>query len=268
MTQPATPPFEVQDYPGRGRGLRATRGIARGECICEEYAICGAFHMTRSSSTDLESLAQRLNGRNIDRKNRLRQLMNKNGQTGDNAALDAVFEKNAFCTDAPRRPASAKAVSAVFPNLCLANHSCLPNAVVDITGKVDPDLYHGKLFAACDIPKNTEITVSYCEDPDWDSTSQRQAPLQSRYGFLCECIVCQENPTSHHSSRANTRVMLKELHQSLQSNEGSEDVYGQRHTASEYVGEMESELGGKAGGNLASGKLDLPYILDPRLADA
>lgn len=86
------------------------------------------------------------------------------------------------------------------PLPAMMNHSCDPNAVVrfDITSspkpKPIPKVHHGSIsiHALRPISKGEEIHVTYI-----DATvgfERRQADLQSRYFFTCDCPTCQSGP--------------------------------------------------------------------------
>ncbi|CAK9061626.1 unnamed protein product [Durusdinium trenchii] len=71
----------------------------------------------------------------------------------------------------------------VFPTLARANHSCLPNCLVDA------DL--GTLRAVRPITIGEEVTVSYLDDAGLlMDVKSRQKELQERYEFRCQCRRC------------------------------------------------------------------------------
>ncbi|CAJ1405577.1 unnamed protein product [Effrenium voratum] len=71
----------------------------------------------------------------------------------------------------------------VFPTLARANHSCLPNCLVD------GDL--GTLRAVRPVESGEELSVSYLDDAALMlDIKSRQKELQERYEFRCRCLRC------------------------------------------------------------------------------
>ncbi|KAK6336368.1 hypothetical protein TWF696_001929 [Orbilia brochopaga] len=66
------------------------------------------------------------------------------------------------------------------------NHSCDPNAIIIFDGR------QLLLRSLREIPKDTEITISYIDN--WLPRVERQRELSDRYLFKCTCSLCSTNP--------------------------------------------------------------------------
>jgi len=96
----------------------------------------------------------------------------------------------------------------LFPKIARINHSCKPNC-----GNFwSENASHRVIYAASDIKKGDEITVSYI--PLLKSIEDRQARLQ-QYGFVCDCSACQSTESS--KRRIKTSDLLGSLEQRLHS---------------------------------------------------
>ena len=101
---------------------------------------------------------------------------------GDPAALLKAAAAVVTSGAAPTSPQG----SAVYLLASMFNHSCEPN--VDVTFPENNGLL--ALVAAADVPRHTELTISYI-----DATMAREArqeQLRFAYGFDCRCPRCVE----------------------------------------------------------------------------
>ncbi|KAI5923334.1 hypothetical protein F4810DRAFT_217736 [Camillea tinctor] len=71
------------------------------------------------------------------------------------------------------------------PALAMVNHSCVPNAFVQFSGR------KAILHANQEIAKDEEITISYIEP--MPHRTQRQEALKRRYHFDCNCPRCEDD---------------------------------------------------------------------------
>lgn len=65
------------------------------------------------------------------------------------------------------------------------NHSCLPNCNHGWDGRLGRKFVHTDRDVKC----GDELTISYFEETKW--WSHRQAELQWKYCFTCNCEVCE-----------------------------------------------------------------------------
>ncbi|KAG8530818.1 uncharacterized protein KY384_004175 [Bacidia gigantensis] len=75
------------------------------------------------------------------------------------------------------------------PKTAMLNHSCTPNSYLIFSG---PTL---SLRSLVDIPKGTELTIAYVDTTN--PTLKRQAELQERYFFTCNCHGCSKKLTNN-----------------------------------------------------------------------
>jgi hypothetical protein len=76
--------------------------------------------------------------------------------------------------------------SAAYLMSSMFNHSCEPN--VDVTFPENNDQL--TLVAATDLPRHTELTISYIDATA--GRAARQEQLRFAYGFTCKCTRCAE----------------------------------------------------------------------------
>ncbi|KAI5861755.1 hypothetical protein GGS23DRAFT_611342 [Durotheca rogersii] len=88
----------------------------------------------------------------------------------------------------------------VNPALAMVNHSCVPNAFVQFTGRA------ALLRAYRDIAEGEEIEISYIECA-WPRP-QRQQALRSRYFFDCACRRCADDLDVYQVCRAHPGLEL------------------------------------------------------------
>lgn len=77
---------------------------------------------------------------------------------------------------------------ALYPTLCLLNHSCDP----DVTAYMS-DEETRILYAIKPIRKGDQIFISYGPEYTHHDLSTRQKELKSKYFFTCECSACLNN---------------------------------------------------------------------------
>ncbi|KLT44665.1 SET domain-containing protein [Cutaneotrichosporon oleaginosum] len=94
--------------------------------------------------------------------------------------LASAFAVNSFTLSTPDLTPIGVSTS---PIVALCNHSCWPNAVV-----VFPSGREMCVVAIRDIAPGEEILTAYIDVSL--PLAERQADLQSRYGFTCDCALC------------------------------------------------------------------------------
>jgi hypothetical protein len=116
----------------------------------------------------------------------------------DQNQLLTIFRSNAYNT--------GDSHVGLFPKIARINHSCRPNSGNWWSDKAGQRV----IYAARDISKDEEITVSYI--PLLKKAKDRQQRL-SQYGFLCDCPACQ----SLESDKRRTKIadLLESLEQKL-----------------------------------------------------
>ncbi|GIL87194.1 hypothetical protein Vretimale_14286 [Volvox reticuliferus] len=113
---------------------------------------------------------------------------------GDAAAVDfqAVVSYNAYGDEYEDLPSAdlrgggpPRSHVGIWPHFCTLNHACAPNCVHYV---VDSTMV---VRAVQPIAEGTELLISYLGREDFAPRQVRQAALQSRYGFTCDCARCR-----------------------------------------------------------------------------
>ncbi|GAX81155.1 hypothetical protein CEUSTIGMA_g8588.t1 [Chlamydomonas eustigma] len=134
---------------------------------------------------------------------------------------------SAVCRGEPVSP-----YAGIWPELALANHSCLPNAMCILVGD------RMVMRAVRDIVPDDEVTISYLAPAGLSGTGPlRRAELKASYGFKCTCIRCKvesfypktlgKSLTELHQAA----LMLRAELESLLSRHGSKNQGAQPATA-------------------------------------
>ena len=76
--------------------------------------------------------------------------------------------------------------SALFPWVCRANHSCVPNCNYMWNEEVGEQ----QMFAVEMIPVGTELTVSYLPDNFIEGVEMRRKMILEQHNFVCMCQSC------------------------------------------------------------------------------
>jgi len=77
--------------------------------------------------------------------------------------------------------------SGIYPILSTINHSCVPNCTTTFRSE---DGTLAIVLANKDIKAGEELFISYIENEE-SSKQQREKDLKE-YGFICDCLLCQE----------------------------------------------------------------------------
>ncbi|KLU91351.1 hypothetical protein MAPG_09872 [Magnaporthiopsis poae ATCC 64411] len=172
-TAPENHPFRVADIPGKGRGLVATRLIAKGEVVMAVRPVLvvevDAYHGLP------EAEAKRLYGQALDRLSKTA----KEGfmsQTGDD--LRDKLARNTFTVWIGSRGRHMGA----YPQASLVNHDCRPSTTYRLS-----NLTH-TTTAVRDIQPGEEISISYIDVLH---------PRDKRQAWLREWGALVEEPTRH-----------------------------------------------------------------------
>ncbi|KAH6644880.1 hypothetical protein C7974DRAFT_29811 [Boeremia exigua] len=184
--------FEVKDIPGKGRGLVACVDIASGtRILCEEPI----FTSLNLSSVDLErNIAAKLKALS---KTSQRQFLSLHNNFPGKFPFSNTFKTNALpCgADSP--------IGAVYPTICLINHSCISNSHHSWNSLLKKETIH----ATRPIAAGDEITISY----DGGNTSDlRRKQLKEAFGFECDCARCSCSAADLQASNAR-RMRIKTL---------------------------------------------------------
>ncbi|CAL1167485.1 unnamed protein product [Cladocopium goreaui] len=168
------------ERPHLGKFLRASNAFKPGDLVlCEEPVL-----RLRRWNPEALSAASRLREAQLfvpegdsAAVRRLRQATASEADPETSLFVRSVVHFNSFGAGPSGRD------QVVFPTLARANHSCLPNCLVDGDA--------GTLRAVRPISVGEEVTVSYLDDAGLlMDISSRQKELQERYEFRCQCQRC------------------------------------------------------------------------------
>ncbi|KAH8890037.1 SET domain-containing protein [Thozetella sp. PMI_491] len=177
MTRGGELPYKIVDIPGKGKGVIATRKIAKYEVIMADYA-------SLAVDMSLPALVQRMKGYKLlhvaaDQladPGRAMTLGRSNEQAAD--VIEDILRTNAFHTILAGQPHMV-----LFPEVSRMNHACRPNAYTRFV----PENLGTTVGAAMDIEPGEEITISYLTFGQ--TFDERQKSLK-RWSFNCTCSLC------------------------------------------------------------------------------
>ncbi|KAG8667801.1 hypothetical protein FPOAC1_012640 [Fusarium poae] len=187
------PSFEVQPIPGKGKGLIAIRRITMGTRILIESPLLQSNNAPPASLEPI--LARKLKALT---KEQQRQFLSLHNNFPGKYPFSGIMETNAL----PCWNGEASG-GAVYPIICLINHSCNANAHSSWNEALEQQTIH----ATRDIAPGEEITISY---GDADLFARRKTWLRENFGFDCNCSVCLLPPAELEKSDRR-RELIQQL---------------------------------------------------------
>ena len=179
------PPFNIQQVPGKGKGLVARFNIGKGKLIISEKPL---LTMSNISSISLAESTIAAKLKTLSRTDQRLFLSLHNNFPGKHP-FSGIVRTNAL----PCGPDSV--TGGVYPTICLINHSCLPNAHNNWNSEAKCETIHATRF----IKAGEEITISYDKGGPYDA---RRAHLKNAFGFVCSCSLCILPPADLQASDA------------------------------------------------------------------
>lgn len=176
------PMYAVEEVPGKGTGLIATKDILQGtRIISEKPAITVGSHI--ASMKQLETrITQQVRALSEDQQREFFTMANIYPYTNPTERNRGVFQTNAL----PIGPDLD--AGGVFLKACRINHACDSNA----TNFWNDNINELTIHAVRDIRKGEEITISYLSSRR--NRRMRQAELQKNFKFTCCCRLCSLPP--------------------------------------------------------------------------
>ncbi|KAG5946659.1 hypothetical protein E4U53_006538 [Claviceps sorghi] len=171
------PLYALQDIPGKGKGLVATRDIPKGtRILCEKALITLPGHFMHPGL--LPSLCQQVEALSNDERHAF--LSMHNIRPFKNAAEQymGIFVLNCL----PAEEVGEK--RAIFLEACRINHACDKNSLNMWNDRIKRHTVH----ALRKIHAGEEITISYITP--FMNRQSRQRDLQEKFRFTCSCGLC------------------------------------------------------------------------------
>ncbi|EJD45640.1 SET domain-containing protein [Auricularia subglabra TFB-10046 SS5] len=173
--------FHIADVPGRGKGLVASRLIAKGECIVREppllvtpqglsTGLVASFHQTLDQCMHYRTRIA------------LDALDNCHGHVPGVSPRIGILRTNGVAIDFPTAKAQ---LGGVFELISRLNHSCEPNVMLRWSYK---DM-QGSVWAMKAIQPGDELVFDYTNNSR-ASKKTRRAELLKKYKFFCTCTKC------------------------------------------------------------------------------
>lgn len=178
----------VKALPSKGRALVALTDLAPGTRLLVESPLLTA---PRSLSPPALESYIRVAIKDLSKKQQRQYLSLQNNWAGQ-YPFGGIIPSNAY-------PCGSDAdVSAVYPTICLLNHSCMPNCQHTWNSEKKVQT----VYTIRPIKKGEELTVSYeVSGPAAD----RIALLEKSFGFRCACEIC--NLPSEEQIMSDTRQL-------------------------------------------------------------
>lgn len=174
-------PFRIEDVPGRGKGLVATRLIAKGECVLREPPLLVSAHGMHAET--MAAFHQ-----NIDQYMHYRTRIALDSLDNCHEAVIGVSPRIGILRTnaiAIKLPTSDEPYGGVFELLSRLNHSCDQN----VTFRWSYKDFQGSIWADRAILPGEELVINYADNPRAPK-KMRQAELMRKFKFVCTCKKC------------------------------------------------------------------------------
>jgi len=173
--------FKLVKVRGKGLGYIALQDIEPGTLLISEPPVLIVFLMggVLSSAASIDVTRQFCEKSPTERKE-IMSLFNKY-EDEENEIL-GIFKTNAMIISSWK--------SALFPKICRANHSCVPNC----NYVWNPELGQQQMFLVKKVLKGEELTVTYLPDTFVGCREERRAYLLENNNFHCTCLPCSQRP--------------------------------------------------------------------------
>ncbi|KAI0169855.1 SET domain-containing protein [Hypoxylon sp. FL1284] len=188
--------FEVQQIPGKGKGLVALRDMPKGTRILRESPLFTVRSMPRADLN--KAMTSKLGALS---KEQQRQFLSLHNNFPGQHALAGIVKTNALPCG------SGSSTGGIYLTICLINHSCLPNAHNNWNEEFEVETIH----AVKPISAGEEITIDYT---DCGPSHIRRLKLRESFGFDCQCPACSQPPKELEASDAR-RVQMERLDESI-----------------------------------------------------
>ncbi|KAK0613173.1 hypothetical protein B0T14DRAFT_384451, partial [Immersiella caudata] len=179
-------PYQVQDLPGKGKGVVATKRIQRGTVLMVEHAavIADTLFPSRVKRAVGREMLQRAMARlGEECEGAILELAKSSRDPEGVPAAEDLMKTNSFTVKI-----SGNSHMALFPRVSRINHACRPSAIT----RFDEQTLSMTIRAMKNIEPGEEITLSYTDFGL--SYNERQRNLKAKWGFDCDCSICSLPP--------------------------------------------------------------------------
>jgi hypothetical protein len=170
--------YALEDVPGKGKGLVATKHIPRGTRILLEPPVITKPELQQDDEWLKSHISQQVVSLSEHQRQSFLTLYNL-------YPYQSIAEQSLGIIRTNGLPIGANGIEGgIFLDACRINHSCDNNAQKHWNQRIERHTVH----ALRDIPKGEEITIYYLGHDS--SREVRQKKLQDKFGFLCSCRLC------------------------------------------------------------------------------
>ncbi|KAK3293110.1 uncharacterized protein B0H64DRAFT_363456 [Chaetomium fimeti] len=194
-------PYAVRDVPGKGKGVVATRRIAKGRVVLVDWvSVLAAVEypgdVLRGEVQELLRVAgERLGGERVveglarQGNRRVGGDADGEGEGVEMSEMEDVMLTNSFAVTV-----GGKEYMGLFADLARFNHACKPNAFINFSQKT----LAMTIWSARNIEVGEEITITY--SAAGLTSEERHESLENIWGFKCQCSLCTSEPAALHAS--------------------------------------------------------------------
>ncbi|GAW24195.1 hypothetical protein ANO14919_137770 [Xylariales sp. No.14919] len=177
-----TPSYAVVDMPPKGKGVVATRKIARAEAFMSDWAtVVLDLSFPKAMQQQVGHQYLHLAAEQLSDPDKVLGLGRSSAKAVD--IVEDILGTNSFSYTL-----GGDSHMALYPEVARINHACKPNAFV----RFSATSFDVKVVAFRDIEVGEEITISYI--PMNHPRERRQRDLR-RWGFECKCSLCTASKT-------------------------------------------------------------------------
>ncbi|KAG6304767.1 hypothetical protein E4U45_001164 [Claviceps purpurea] len=172
--------YALQDIPGKGKGLVATRDIPKGTRILSEQPLI-TLPVKVSAEKAPELLSRQWKSLKLDQRTAYLSLHNNFENVSKKAApqLISIFYSNC-------REFGPVDKSAIYLEASRINHDCESNT----EGEWNPNIKRHTVHAIRDIHAGEEITLCYLVAGYHDTRASEKKSFQRDHHFVCSCHIC------------------------------------------------------------------------------
>ncbi len=174
--------YTIEDVPGKGKGLLASKDIPKGTRIISETPVITSGEDVRNTDDLQVRICQQVTSLSEAQRQEFTSMANIHPYTNDAQKWFGIFRTNSL----PMGPDLA--AGGVFLKACRINHSCDANS----QNFWNENLNQLTIHASKDIRRGEEITISYMSGSE--NRRVRQEQLWENFNFTCYCQTCSLPP--------------------------------------------------------------------------